>query len=233
MELCNLHFLKMCLIINLRTVSLTAANIIWGKVGSGINGGKKRAKEGAHRAEQLQMSAGMKTAVAGERGYTESGLDVWGKLYRETTEGGERQARRDRKGRVAGEWNRAERREMKEGDEGERENWRKGNGREWRKSFSSQPYTVSSKQLSSTPHIISLGWETTLQTPRIDTCPKRMAFDCNHQSTFWHHAISFFYAFHCYWDLLKKENEKPQKVSSNYRQSELHEPAEYWSLSSL
>lgn len=173
MELCNLHFLKMCLIINLRTVSLTAANLIWGKVGSGINGGKKRAKEGAHSAEQLQMSAGMKTAVAGERGYTESGLDVWGKLDRETTEGGERQARRDRKGRVAGEWNRAERREMKEGDEGERENWRKGNGREWRKSFSSQPYTVSSKQLSSTPHIISLGWKTTLQTPRIDTCPKK------------------------------------------------------------
>ena len=35
------------------------------------------------------------------------------------TEGGKRQARRDSKGRVAGEWESLERREMKEGDEEE------------------------------------------------------------------------------------------------------------------
>lgn len=50
------------------------------------------------------MSADMKTAIAGkEATEKKSGQDVQGKLDRETTEGGERQAGGDSRGRVAGE----------------------------------------------------------------------------------------------------------------------------------
>lgn len=50
-------------------------------------------KEGANRAEQLQMSAGTKTATGGERGHRESGLDVQGEnwIWKQQREGRGRQ----------------------------------------------------------------------------------------------------------------------------------------------
>ena len=47
---------------------------------------------GGHGQEQLQMSAGMKTAMAGEKATGEEWAGCV-KLERETTEGGERQLR--------------------------------------------------------------------------------------------------------------------------------------------
>lgn len=41
--------------------------------------------------------------------------------------------------------------------------------------------------------------------------PKKMAFDCNHQSTFWHHAISFFMHFIATGIYLKRKMESHKR----------------------
>lgn len=127
---------------------------------------------------------------------------------------------------------------MREGDEGEKENWR--NAKEGGGGRAFPPSHVLYSQSGFHPPSHQQPWlkkpicklYTHIGTNTHSSCQKA-SFDSNHQSTFWHHTKPLFMHFVATGSCLKRNIEKPKKVSSNYSQNEPREPAEYWSLSSL
>lgn len=121
---------------------------------------------------------------------------------------------------------------MREADEGEKENWR--NAKEGGGGRAFPPSHVLYSQSGFHPPSHQQPWlkkpicklYTHIGTNTHSSCQKA-SFDSNHQSTFWHHTKPLFMHFVATGSCLKRNIEKPKKVSSNYSQNEPREPAEY------